>query len=76
MMVSATHPPEAAATQQQAEILAAFFNALPKDALQAVDPTVARRVSEFLAAQGYRIVFDRWYPQEPPGAANQEAGHG
>jgi len=48
------------------ELMAELFNRMPVDALKAVPEKIAVRIGDFMIANGYRIVFDRWYLQAEP----------
>jgi hypothetical protein len=53
---------------EASELLAELFNRMPIKELQAVPEPLARRVGEFMVANGYRMVFNRWYKQADPDA--------
>lgn len=67
-MLRATAP--VAPDGNAAEILAGLFNCMPTAALKNDVPMdLARRIGAFMVANGYRMVFDKWYLQEPPAPA-------
>lgn len=58
-----------------------LFNRMPVKALKEVPENIARSIGDFMVANGYRFVFDRWHlqaePKEPERSAlNREASHG
>jgi len=48
------------------ELMAELFNRMPIEALKNVPEPIAVRIGDFMIANGYRIVFDRWYLQAEP----------
>lgn len=48
------------------ELVANFFNNLPIEALNKVNPIIASKIGYFMIANGYAMVFDRWYLQHEP----------
>lgn len=50
------------------ELLAEVFNRMTADQKNAVPSETAGRIGQFMVANGYRIVFTRWYLQELPKA--------
>lgn len=46
--------------------MAELFNRMPIEALKDVPALIAKRIGDFMIANGYRIVFDRWYLQADP----------
>jgi hypothetical protein len=53
-------------------LMAELFNRCPIENLKAVPQEIAIRIGNFLVANGYRIVFNRWYLQaDPVGAADE-----
>lgn len=43
-----------------------LFNRMPVEELNKVPGDIAKRIGEFMDANGYRLVFDRWYLQHAP----------
>lgn len=51
------------------ELLAEVFNKMTIEQKNSIEPEIAERIRKFMANNGYRIVFNRWYLQEPPDKA-------
>lgn len=53
-----------------------LFNRMPVKALKEVPEGIAKSIGDFMVANGYRFVFDRWYlqaePKEPAKAVSNE----
>lgn len=43
-----------------------LFNRMPVADLKRVPEDIAKRIGDFMVANGYRFVFDRWYLQAEP----------
>lgn len=43
-----------------------LFNRMSIEALKGVPEPIAKRIGDFMLANGYRLVFDRWYLQARP----------
>lgn len=60
------------------QVMMELFNRMPIAALKAVPEDIAKRVGDFMVANGYRFVFDRWYlqaePKEPERSAQNRNG--
>jgi hypothetical protein len=48
------------------ELVGDFFNNLPVQALKNIPVPIATRIGKFMFANGYRLVFDKWYLQDEP----------
>ena len=49
-----------------AKLAADFFNAMPLQAVNKVDPKLAEKFGQLMIENGYRVAFNRWYLQEAP----------
>ncbi len=48
------------------ELLAEVFNKMTTEQKNSIAPEMAARIGDFMVKNGYRLVFTRWYLQEPP----------
>jgi hypothetical protein len=53
------------------ELIMELFNRMPIKELKKVADPIAKRIGAFMVANGYRLVFNRWYLQEPPNEDSQ-----
>lgn len=55
-------------------ILAELFNRMPiKELAEAVPAGIQQEIGDFMFANGYRMVFNRWYKQAEPLGASDSA---
>lgn len=59
----------ASISAEGSELMMELFNRMPIESLKSVPEPIAKRIGDFMVANGYRIVFDRWYLQAEPRSA-------
>ena len=52
--------------EEGAALLAELFNRMSHKQKLAVPKEIAARICDFMVKNGYRLVFSRWFLQEPP----------
>ena len=53
--------------EEGSRLLMELFNRMPTKQLQKVDKDISLEIGAFMYKNGYRMVFNRWYLQAPPG---------